>query len=291
MTSKREQAGLPTGPELRKIVLELLRKQARPVRRDQIGELVAGRLDLSEEQRAVRTPLKGGEDGPGTVVNWLSGWACNDLKQVCVCEQPARGMYQLTDDGKTVTSEEVERRLRAYRRERRKGGTRSGNGCADEGGNAWQQELLDRLLTLSPAVFEQLAGRLLDAAGFDEVQVTGKVADGGIDAVGIYRPSGLISFRTSVQCKRWQGAVGRDRIQAFQGASMPTSDRGIIITTGTFTAEARAQAQAPGAFPVDLVDGMQLAELLKEYELGVRTTIVELVTLNETYFKQLDDSS
>ncbi len=275
----RTQAGLPTKPGMREVVLELLRTMPSPVDRSEIGEAVADHFGLTEAQRAVKEP--GNHSPSSSYVNWQSGWACNDLKQIGVCEQPARGLYQLTELGKTITPEEVERLWRIYVNEPK-----------PDPPPAWRQDLLDRLLALSPAVFEKLAGRLLDAAGFDEVQVTGKVADGGIDAVGIYRPSGLISFRTSVQCKRWQGAVGRDRIQAFQGASMPTSDRGIMITTGTFTAEARAQAQAPGAFPVDLVDGMQLAELLKEHELGVKVTrrTVEDVEMDETWFVQLEDA-
>ena len=131
--------------------------------------------------------------------------------------------------------------------------------------------------------FERLVGKLLESAGFDEVQVMGNAADGGIDAVGVHRPFGLIAIRTSVQCRRWRGSVGREQIEAFQRENRHQSDRGIMITTGAFTDEARVQAQ--GVFPVDLIDGAQLAELFKERELGVRVTrrTVEEVSIDESY--------
>ena len=301
MASRREQAGLPTGPGRRALVLDLLKKQTLPVHRNEIGDLVAKHLGLSDEQRAIREAAKGGGDGSRTYVAWMSEWACNHLKQIGVCEQPSRGLYQLTAEGRVISAEEVENRWRDFRRQqvgRRQQDSRNAEGTEhigrndsdEEEQNDWRQELVDRLLAMHPDSFERLSGRLLEAAGFDEVQVTGQVADGGIDAVGVYRPSGLISFRTSVQCKRWQGSVGRDRVQAFQGASMPKSDRGIIITTGTFTEGAKAQAQAPGAFPVDLIDGSQLAELLKQFKLGVHTTTVELVTVDHSFFAEYEES-
>ena len=73
---------------------------------------------------------------------------------------------------------------------------------------------------------------------------------------------------------------------------MGKADRGILITTGHFTSAADAQAQTPGAFPVDLIDGEALCDLLREHSLGVRTTqrIVEDITINDAYFAQFEDS-
>ena len=251
--ASKEAVGPPGYRELRCRTLDVIRDLSTPASNGDIDTAVADAFDLTPEQRT----LPHGE-GAQTELAYRVAWARTEyLKKIEKVNGPTSAC-QGSDDGDESAPED------------------------------WRQELIDQLLAMSPAAFERLAGRLLEAAGFDEVQVTGKVADGGIDAVGVYRPSGLISFRTSVQCKRWQGSVGRDRVQAFQGASMPKSDRGIIITTGTFTADAKAQAQAPGAFPVDLIDGAQLAELLKQYELGVRTTTVELVTLDQGYFAEYE---
>ena len=293
----RVQAGLPKGPEMRALVLNLLRTMPQPVTRQTIGPAVAKHLGLKEEQLAVREP---GTDR--SYVDWISSWACNNLKHIGVCEQPSRGLYQLTELGRTISSAEVERLHRERTREhyaKKKAEakssieTESNDEEPDESlDDDWTRQLLDRLSAVSPQGFEHLTGALLEAAGFHDVAVTRQTADGGIDVVAVYRPQGLISFRTTVQCKRWSGSAGADRVQAFQGASMGKADRGILITTGQFTPAAQAQAKSPGAFQIDLIDGEALCELLKEYSLGVRVTrrTVEDILIDETYFNQFDRS-
>ncbi len=278
MASKRQQAGLPTGRGMRKLVLEVLRTMPMPVHRLSIGDAVADHLGLTESQRAVRQP---GQSQSRSYVSWWSEFACNDLKHIGICKQPAKGLYQLTELGRTISDDQVEDLHRT--RIKNKGSSVKSNPT-----DAWEESLLERLLKMKPQGFEHLTGALLEAAGFHDVTVTKGSSDGGVDAFAEYRPQGLISFRTAVQCQRWTGGVGPDRVQAFQGASSGKADRGILITTGHFTKSAQEQAKAAGAFPVDLIDGMRLAELLKEYGLGVRTTTVELVTLDETYFSQFE---
>ena len=288
---------------MRALVLDCLRHMANPVNRKQIGDAVAQRLSLRPEHLAVREHASGGGDGPRPFVDWWSEWTCNDLKHIGVTEQPGPGLYQLTQEGKSISADEVERRNRErnrrYREQRQQTRTAKDQEPGDEvesddseAPGDWQQELLDRLLGMSPSGFEHLSGALLMAAEFHDVTVTRQSGDGGIDAVAVYRPQGLISFRTTVQCKRWAGSVGPDRVQAFQGASMGKADRGILITTGYFTDAAKAQANAPGAFPIDLVDGEALCELLREHSLGVRTTqrVVEDITIDDAYFDQFEDS-
>ena len=300
MVSRREQAGLPTGPEMRALVLDCLRHMVNPVNRTQIGDAVAKRRSLTPEHLAVREPASGGGDSSRSFVDWWSEWTCNDLKHIGVTEQPGPGLYQLTQEGRSISLDEVEQRNRErnrrYREQRQRARTAKEQEPGDElesedteATGEWQRELLDRLLGMSPSGFEHLSGALLRAAEFHDVTVTRQSGDGGIDAVAVYRPQGLISFRTTVQCKRWAGSVGPDRVQAFQGASMGKADRGILITTGYFTDAAKAQANAPGAFPIDLVDGNQLAVLLKQYELGVRTATVDITTVDHVFFDQFED--
>lgn len=121
--------------------------------------------------------------------------------------------------------------------------------------------------------------------GFTNTRVTGKSGDGGIDGVGVYRLS-LVSFPVFFQCKRYVGSVGAGAVRDFRGAMMGRGDKGLIITTGTFTADAKAEAARDGAPPLDLIDGARLCELLKEFDMGVATRIrqVEDVSVDISFF-------
>ena len=135
----------------------------------------------------------------------------------------------------------------------------------------WKSELLSVLKAMDPYVFERLARRLLREAGFRNVEVTQKSDDGGIDGMGVYRMS-LVSFPTYFQCKRYQGSVSAGAVRDFRGAMTGRGEKGLIITTGTFSPRARDEATRDGAPPIDLVDGDELCDLLKRYELGVTVT-------------------
>lgn len=99
----------------------------------------------------------------------------------------------------------------------------------------------------------------------------------------------LVSFPVFFQCKRYRGSVGASAVRDFRGAMAGRGDKGLLITTGTFTAEAKAEATRDGAPPVDLIDGQRLCDLLKEYELGVRTTVrqVEDIVVNQSFFNEI----
>ena len=151
----------------------------------------------------------------------------------------------------------------------------------------WKDELKQTLLQLEPAQFERLAQRLLREAGFIQVQVTGKTGDGGIDGKGIIKIAGLISFHAMFQCKRYQGSVTASHIRDFRGALQGRADKGLFITTGKFTRSAEAEAQRDGAPPIDLIDGDDLAEKLKEFGLGVKTEQIEKVIVNHEWFAKM----
>jgi restriction system protein len=159
-------------------------------------------------------------------------------------------------------------------------GSPQGDDSGMEAASSWSERLLARLLQLDPAAFERLCQRLLREAGFTKVEVTGKSGDGGIDGTGVLRMN-LLSFQVIFQCKRWQGSVGSSTVRDFRGAMVGRADKGLIITTGTFTAEARKEATRDGAPAIDLVDGEALCELLREHRIGVRVEMVPQVTLDE----------
>ena len=165
----------------------------------------------------------------------------------------------------------------------------SGDGdvsSVEEDAEIWRTDLLNCLLGLTPEGFERLAQRLLREAGFKNVEVTGKSNDGGIDGVGVYKPS-LLSFPIFFQCKRYKSSVGPSIVRDFRGAMAGRGEKGLLITTAFFTAEARREATRDGAPPVELIDGTDLCDLLKEYAVGVTTEMVERVKIQEGFFDKL----
>jgi restriction system protein len=152
---------------------------------------------------------------------------------------------------------------------------------------AWHQQLHRTLLSLDPSAFERLAQRLLRESGFIQVQVTGKSGDGGIDGVGIARINGFLSFHVLFQCKRYQGSVTAGQVRDFRGAMQGRTDKGLFITTGTFTRDAIKEATRDGAPPIDLIDGQQLVQRLKELGLGVKITMIESVEIDTDWFAKI----
>ena len=261
----------------------------------EINQAVVERGRYSEEQQSV---LHG--DGPQTEIEYRLAWARTYLKGMGLLDNSARGVWSATQAGRDAGEHELvelhadyARRARERSRQRRRQQTpqqQIEQSIEQEieqgdGGRDWKDELLDVLLSAPPDRFERLAQRLLREAGFINTVVTGKSGDGGIDGTGTYRLS-LISFTVFFQCKRYAGSVGASSVRDFRGAMTGRGDKGLLITTGTFTAEAKHEATRDGAPPIDLIDGDALCELLKQYELGVRTKLrqVEEVELLRDFF-------
>ena len=137
---------------------------------------------------------------------------------------------------------------------------------------------------MSPDGFERLAQRLLRKAGFTKVEVRGKSSDGGIDGAGVLRVN-LVWFLVYFKCKKWKGSVGSKEIRDFRGAMQGRADKGLFITTGRFTAQASDEATHEGATAIDVIDGPPLCDLLKAQGLGVRTEIVEEVSIGPDWFE------
>lgn len=224
------------------------------------------------------------KDGPRNEIEYRLAWARTYLKGMGALDNPARGTWATTDLGRTLVEADIEPLRKAYlvqlaeaRKQKAKAAEEAGadfelteEGASDETDD-WREELLGVLLQMDPTGFEHLAKRLLRAAGFINTSVTGGSGDGGIDGVGVYRLS-LVSFPVYFQCKRYKGTVGPEKVRDFRGAMQGRGDKGLLITTGSFTTEAKKEATRDGAPPIDLIDGEQLCELLKEHRLGVETT-------------------
>jgi hypothetical protein len=150
----------------------------------------------------------------------------------------------------------------------------------------WKEKLLDLLLALPAAGFERLCQRILRESGFIKVEVTGRSGDGGIDGIGILRVQ-LVSFQVLFQSKKWKGTVGASVVRDFRGAMIGRADKGLIITTGTFSADARREATRDGAPAIDLVDGDYLCDLLKQLRIGVSVQQIEHVAIDEKSFAEI----
>lgn len=138
----------------------------------------------------------------------------------------------------------------------------------------YRERVVEIMQGLPPSGFERLCQRVLRESGFQQVRVTGRSGDGGIDGIGILQVNAFVSFKVLFQCKRWSDAVGPAVVRDFRGAMMGRADKGLILTTGGFTANAQAEAVRDGAPPIELVDGQGLVTLLEQLELGLipRTT-------------------
>ena len=141
-----------------------------------------------------------------------------------------------------------------------------------EGTVNWQVQLKEILWSLSDQGFEHLCAAIMTANGLDQIKVTGKSGDKGIDGMGLMSldDAGLVSIRVAWQCKRYTNTtVGSAEVRNFRGSLDHKTDHGIIFTTSTFTAEAMKESVALGKAPVRLVPLDQLIEMLKKLKLGV----------------------
>jgi restriction system protein len=134
----------------------------------------------------------------------------------------------------------------------------------------YRTELMNILRDLPPSSFERLCQRLLRESGFQQVNVTGRTGDGGIDGNGVLEINPFVSFRVLFQCKRYSGSVAVSQVRDFRGAMMGRADKGIIITTGTFTSEARQEAVRDGVPPIELVNGKKPLDMFEYLELGLK---------------------
>lgn len=282
---------LPKYHDLMRPTLVALDKIGGSASLNEVNDAVVELVGLSPEAVAIEY-----ESGAGTVVADRLSWARSYLKAAGFLESGGRGVWLLTDDGRhakdwpeaqlkkhvaTVIREQQEARRKSQPVENE---VPAGNPDAEI--SDWRDLLLSKLRSMDPSAFERLCQRLLRESGFVKVEVTGRSGDGGIDGTGILQLS-LMSFHVLFQCKRYTGSVGSGAVRDFRGAMMGRTDKGLIITTGSFSPDARREATRDGAPPIDLIDGEALCEKLKELSLGVETKLVEKVSVRTDWFDQI----
>ena len=257
----------------------------------EIEEEVSQLLNLSDEE------INEIHRESTTKLRYRLAWARNYLKRYGLLGNSARGVWSLTESGKKIVSvdqEKVKREVVRKDREERlhkKGKIKSPQKLNDTTEEieefGWQDKLIETLRNIKPDQFERLCQRLLRELGFVNVEVTGRTNDGGIDGKGIVKIGGVLSFHVVFQAKRYQGSVSSSVIRDFRGALSGRADKGLVLTTGGFTREAKKEATRDGAIPIDLIDGNEFAERLKELNIGVIVEMVEDVKIQSEWFKNI----
>ncbi|HET6414310.1 MAG TPA: restriction endonuclease [Anaeromyxobacter sp.] len=275
-------------------VLQALRALGGSASIEELNARVGQEMKLSEDVLAVpHDPERGGQ----SEVAYRIAWARTYLKVGGLITNSERGVWSLTPEGIKTTHVDEKALAREVKLKRR--GTRpredqdpdemseAGSDASPAGHRDWQHEALDVLHDLPATAFERLCQRVLRESGFVEVTVTGRSGDSGIDGVGLLRLQDVITFHVIFQCKRWRHPVDPATVRDFRGAMVGRTDKGLIMTTSYFTREALREATRDGAPPIDLIDGEQLVALLKKLRLGVRTEMVERVTVERRWFEEL----
>ncbi len=261
-------------------LLDALRELGGSGRPSEVTDQIAKTMAISDAVRNEQLP-----SGGSRFTNQVA-WARLYLVRDGYLDSSRRGVWSLTDKGREsrLTSQqagEIFRRWVKLDQEARKQEQEEtpaqeqpapDSAMAPEPSGDYKAELMELLRRLPPAGFERLCMRLLRESGFVEVVVTGRAGDGGIDGHGTLEVNPLVSFRVLFQCKRYVGSVTPAQVRDFRGAMQGRADKGIVLTTGTFTSEARREASRDGVPPIELVDGTKLLQMFESLELGLKPT-------------------
>jgi restriction system protein len=160
---------------------------------------------------------------------------------------------------------------------------------AEEPDEVEKLDLLSTLRSISPTGFEKVCRELLRESGFENVEVTGGSADGGIDGYGTLEINPFVSFRVLFQCKRYAkgNLVSRAQVGDFRNTMLGRAEKGIILTTSGFSNAAIQEASREGAPQVELVDGDKLVDMFQRVELGVfKRTVYDV---DPAYFEKFKE--
>lgn len=282
-------------------VISALRRLGGSARPDEVCTTVAEDLELTDDVLDQR--LKNGVSRYENQVHWARFY----LAKTGFIDSSKRGVWTLTEKGKN-TSEFSENDLRGIIQDvqTQSAKAKSDRALEDTGsrkpapapneddeappdvaGDTHQEHLLAILKSLPPAGFEQICQRLLREAGFEKVAVTGRSGDGGIDGHGVLQMNPFVSFQVLFQCKRYAGSVPAREVRDFRGAMVGRAQKGIVLTTGSFTAGAKRESMRDGVEPIELVDGEKLVDMFERLELGLipRTTY----DVDESFFEAFRD--
>ncbi|MDD4291020.1 MAG: restriction endonuclease [Clostridia bacterium] len=292
--AKQKKIKSPTQIELMEPVYSALVELGGSATIDEIREKVIDMLHLSEEiidEPHINNPQQ-------TELEYQLAWARTRLKKYGAITNSARGIWMISQafSGKTsISKDEVNEYLKTLKISDGKmteaevaqnddDPTNDNIGIPEEL-EPWKTELAETLHNMNPFAFERLSMLLLRECGFSQVTVTKKTGDGGIDGTGKLRINGIFSFNVAFQCKRFVGSVSAGDIRDFRGSLTTDIEKGVLITTGTFTKAARDEATNAGKQQIDLIDGEEFINKLIEYRLGV--TEKKIFEVDKTFFEKV----
>ncbi|WP_218576724.1 restriction endonuclease [Desulfobacter latus] len=261
-----------------------------------IDEIEQKFLELSDLPEEILNIPHNPEKSSSTEVEYRLAWARTYLKKYGILDNSQRGVWSIIPEKRSIKAVDPQHVVKTVKWDKKnKKSTEKEEPLEDdqyieilEEAESWRNILHHVLIhDMTPDAFERLAKRILRESGFVQVEVTGRSGDGGIDGKGIMRLSGLLSFHVIFQCKKYKGNVTASDMRDFRGAMIGRADKGLFITTGTFTRDAIKEATRDGAPPIDLVDGDQLADKLKELSLGIKKEMVEKITIDTEWFKSI----
>jgi len=261
-------------------LIDALRELGNSGTPSEVRETISANLRLTDDQIEEQN-----KSGVSRFHNDLY-WARYYLAREGYLDSSTRGVWSLTEKGirSNITPQKAQEIAKKVHREERLRAKAPTNANEDElpapsdsgdvpVGNH-RSALLEIMKQMNPSSFEKLCQRFLREAGFQQVEVTGRSGDGGIDGRGLLQVNPLMSIHVLFQCKRYKGSVGSDAIRNFRGAMTGRTDKGIFITTGNFTADAQREALREGAPPIELVDAEKLMTMFEKLELGLRPKVV-----------------
>lgn len=297
----RKNAG-PAFVQYMEPVISSLRALGGSARPPEVVDKVAELLKVSDEKRAEQMA-----SGNARFDNMVA-WARFYLAKAGVIDSSKRGVWALTDKGrasKPLSPADALELFKSVQQTFSVGPRKSRAQEADaasseddqlapeaselEDATDHREEVLGILMSLPSSGFERFCQRLLREAGFQEVQVTGRSGDEGIDGIGLLQVNPLVSFKVLFQCKRYRKSVTPSHVRDFRGAMGGRADKGIIITTGTFTSDARKEAVRDGVPAIELVDGQKLVGMLENLELGLAP--VKAFRITRAFFEDFKEPS
>lgn len=298
----RERKNLsPTYTELIVPTYDALKQLGGSGTNNEIYEKVIVDLNLSDEM--LDEPHLGSLNQ--SEVEYQLAWARTYLKNYGIIVNSARSVWSITPEYAselTVSAKEIVAftvQKNAKKREMAKSNDKQ-DGKSDkpeddidsnddvefpEEVKPWRQQLANILQNMDPYGFERLSQRLLRECGFTQVSVTKKSGDGGIDGTGKLKINGIVSFNVAFQCKRYKGLVSSGDIRDFRGSLTTDIEKGIFITTGSFSKAAKDEATTPGKKQIDLIDGEEFISKLAEYSIGVKE--VKTYEIDEDFFAKI----
>jgi restriction system protein len=267
-------------------LVEALRQLGGSGTPSEVRDTIASNLELSDE--VLDEQLEKGANKFANQVHWARFY----LVKAGYVDSSQRGVWNLTEKGlkSSISLEEalsiqrrVKNEMKASSSEQKQEVSASEDQDEEEVAPSdysaslsgdYRSDLLEMMRAMAPDSFERLCQRFLRESGFQQVEVTGRSGDGGMDGKGILEINPLMSIQVLFQCKRYKGSVGSEAIRNFRGAMTGRTDKGIFLTTGTFTTEAKREALREGAPPIELVDADKLLDMFEKLQLGLKPKTV-----------------